>query len=240
MTGSPRLLLMGSGEFTAAVLPIDTMLRDAAGVHSVAVIPTAAGQEPDAAKWITMAERHYAPLGINVAGVPAFTRHDADDPAWDSAVGNADLIYLSGGDPNYLHDTLSGSRLWRSIVSRIRTGSILAGSSAGAMVLGGSIAKNIRALRDRSTPPEWVSAFAFVTPTIFPHFDRWRTAAPGAQLIHESGPPAWMGIDEDTGVFITNGVAQTLGRGSIELSSRENHQIYTAGSSFPLPVQVSE
>ncbi len=237
MTDSPlKLLLMGSGEFTDAVLQIDIMLRDEAGVHSVAVIPTAAGQESDARKWITMAEHHYARLGIDVTGIPAFTRKEADDPSWCDVLQHVDLIYLSGGDPNYLHDTLDGSLLWHETVSRMRTGVILAGSSAGAMVLGGSIARNLRSLRDSTAQPEWTPAFGLVPHAIFPHFDRWRLFPHRLQNFSSTGQELWMGIDEDTGAFVSQGVAHVLGKGSIELHSGETQAIHEAGSSFPLPV----
>ncbi|MGC8460925.1 MAG: Type 1 glutamine amidotransferase-like domain-containing protein [Candidatus Dormibacteria bacterium] len=239
-SAAPRILLMGSGEFTPAVLPVDTMLRDTMHVHSVAVIPAAAGKEPDAMKWITMAEHHYASLGIDITGIPAFTPEEANSTAWDSALANVDLIYLSGGDPTYLHSILAGSRLWTTILSRVHTGVILAGSSAGAMVLGSSIPKNIRAPSINATPPEWVPAFLLVRLTIFPHFDRWQDASHRLNLLTEAGPPSWMGIDEDTGVFVTGDHALVVGRSSIELHEKDKPTIYHAGDTFTLPVNMLE
>ena len=45
------------------------------------------------------------------------------------------MIYLSGGNPAYLADTLRGTAVWDAIVAAWRGGAALAGCSAGAMAL---------------------------------------------------------------------------------------------------------
>ncbi len=50
----------------------------------------------------------------------------------------ADLVYLPGGDPMRLIETLRDSMAWRTITARHAAGAWIAGSSAGAMVLGAS------------------------------------------------------------------------------------------------------
>ena len=64
-------------------------------------------------------------------------RDGADDPAAAQAIGEADLIYLSGGKPAYLLEALDGSAVGRAIAAAHERGAVLAGCSAGAMVLAG-------------------------------------------------------------------------------------------------------
>ena len=65
-------------------------------------------------------------------------REGADDPAAAQAIGEADLIYLSGGKPTYLLDALAGSAVGDAIAAAHERGAVLAGCSAGAMVLAGN------------------------------------------------------------------------------------------------------
>ena len=60
-----------------------------------------------------------------------------EDPDHAAALAAADLIYLSGGSPGYLVETLRGSAAWEAIQRVWQRGGTLAGSSAGAMAIGG-------------------------------------------------------------------------------------------------------
>ena len=66
----------------------------------------------------------------------ALNRDDADAPAISARVEGADIIYLTGGNPAHLLDTLQDSRLLDAVRAAVERGAILAGSSAGAMVMG--------------------------------------------------------------------------------------------------------
>ena len=50
------------------------------------------------------------------------------------AVDKYDALYLSGGEPKYLMDSILGARLFESIKSFIDNGGIVVGQSAGAMI----------------------------------------------------------------------------------------------------------
>ena len=84
-----------------------------------------------------MGVAHFGALGAEVEPVLVRDRHDADDPAAAQAIGEADLIYLSGGKPGYLLSVLDGSAVGRALMAAHERGAVLAGCSAGAMVLAG-------------------------------------------------------------------------------------------------------
>ena len=72
--------------------------------------------------------------------IEVFNRKDAEDSRWLKEIEGASLIYFSGGNPKHLADTLRGTDLWEKIVNEFRTGSSLAGCSAGAMFMAQKIA----------------------------------------------------------------------------------------------------
>jgi len=122
------------------------------------------------------------------------TRADADDARWIRAIEGAGLIYLSGGKPSYLAETLRGTGVWHAIVEAWRAGAALAGCSAGAMVLGGHIP-------DYRHPRSGGTAGLAVVPeiSVLPHFDRYSRWMPDLALkplARRSGHV--LGIDEDT------------------------------------------
>src|SRR5262245_9163222 len=102
------LLLAGSGEFLPTMTEVDVeLLKLTPGrPPSVAIVPTAAGQETTVESWINDGVRHFGELGCRAYGVPIVDRAGANDPAYVAALQEADLVYLSGGSPGYLVETL--------------------------------------------------------------------------------------------------------------------------------------
>ena len=132
------LLLAGSGEFRLPMVPADAeLLRHTPGdPPKVAILPTAAGQEVSVSSWIRDGIAHFSALGCEAYGVRAVDRAGVEDPDNVAAVEAANLVYLSGGSPGHLVETLRGSAVWQAIVRVWERGGALAGSSAGAMALG--------------------------------------------------------------------------------------------------------
>jgi len=107
------IVLVGSGEFTAAMDAIDRELLTASGRARprVAILPTASWPDGEGAflGWIERGRAHFSALGAEVEGVEIRTREDAFDEACAQAIGEADLVYLSGGRPDHLLDALAGT-----------------------------------------------------------------------------------------------------------------------------------
>src|SRR5436309_6689345 len=130
---SGPLALIGGGEWRDGCT-FDAELLEASGGDEVVVLPTAAAYEhPDRA--VATAERWFRGLGANVRGLMVLRRAEAEDPEPVGAVRAARSIYLAGGSPMHLRSVLKDSPLWQAIVAAWNDGAVLAGSSAGAMVL---------------------------------------------------------------------------------------------------------
>ena len=110
--------LVGAGEFLPSMSSFDASLLATTGVARprVVILPTASfpDGEPVFKRWAEMGVAHFAGLGAEVEPVMVRDRSDADDPAAVQAVGEADLVYLSGGKPSYLLEALAGSAVGRA------------------------------------------------------------------------------------------------------------------------------
>jgi cyanophycinase len=126
--------LVGGAEFTDACRAVDTDLLATAGGGPVLVLPTAAAFEhPERA--VDHARAWFASLGAEASGQMVLTRADAMDPVHAAAVRAARFVYLTGGSPMHLRSTLKGTPVWDALVEAYRAGAVVAGSSAGAMVI---------------------------------------------------------------------------------------------------------
>ena len=127
------LALVGGGEWRDGC-SFDAELLERSGGDEVVVLPTAAAYEgPD--KAVAWATRWFEGLGATVRGLDVLERHDALDEQKAAALRHARFIYLSGGSPLHLRSVLKESPAWEALSGAWHDGAVLAGSSAGAMVL---------------------------------------------------------------------------------------------------------
>ena len=127
------LALVGGGEWREGC-SFDAELLERSGGAEVVVLPTAAAYEgPD--KAVAWATRWFTGLGATVRGLDILERHDALDERKADVLRSARLIYLSGGSPLHLRSVLKESAAWEALSAAWHEGAVLAGSSAGAMVL---------------------------------------------------------------------------------------------------------
>jgi cyanophycinase len=127
------LALVGGAEWQEGCT-FDQALLDAAGSAEVLVLPTAAAYEQPA-RAVATAASWFESLGATARGLDVLSRRDALDPANVDAVRAARFVYLSGGSPMHLRSVLKDSPVWEALVQAWDGGAVLAGSSAGAMVL---------------------------------------------------------------------------------------------------------
>jgi cyanophycinase len=229
------LLLAGSGEFRPPMVPVDTeLLRHTPGSPpKVAILPTAAGQEVSVASWIRDGVTHFTALGCEAYGVRAIDRAGIEDPANVAAIEAADLVYLSGGSPGYLVETLRDSAVWRAIERGWRSGKTLAGSSAGAMAMGEWTLVRREGQVGRM-PAHWEAGLNLLPGIgVIPHYDRFGPERTRARV--EDAPPGLtvLGIDEDTVILSVNGTASVLGRGTVVIWQDGLSTLFESGTELP-------
>ena len=190
--------LVGSGEFTTAAEDVDRALLQGRE-QKVVFLPTAAAPEGEErlAYWVDLGRTHYRRLGVPATPLLVLDRDDADRSELAEQVAGAGLVYLSGGDPTYLAQTLAGSRVGDAILAAWRGGAALAGCSAGAIALTDSV-PDIR--RGRPTVPGLGVVRSLM---VIPHFDRIERWAPGVVARAVEAIPDGVhlvGVDEDTAI----------------------------------------
>jgi cyanophycinase len=237
MPGHGPVALVGAGEFLPAMADLDAGLIAATGRPRprVAVLPTASWPDGEATfrRWADMGVEHFSSLGAEVEPVLVRDRADADDAAHAQAIGEADLVYLSGGRPEYLVATLDGSRVGRALWDASRAGTIVAGCSAGAMVLG----DRQWAFRRKMVPwpLRWRRGLGIVSGlVVIPHYDAWPEPLSALMALQAPRGSTVLGIDEDTAVVGRDGVWQVHGRSRVTLWRGRRRERYRAGEAFRL------
>ncbi|HXQ90383.1 MAG TPA: Type 1 glutamine amidotransferase-like domain-containing protein [Acidimicrobiales bacterium] len=127
------LALVGGDEWNEGC-DFDAELLKASGGDEVLVLPTAAAYEhPE--KAVAKAHAWFATLGGRARGLMVLGRADAEDEAYAAEVRASRFVYLGGGSPMHLRSVLKASPVWEALLEAWRHGAVVAGSSAGAMVL---------------------------------------------------------------------------------------------------------
>ena len=210
MNGS--LALVGSGEYLPAMASFEKSLIDDGiknGKRPIFVqIPTAAGKEsPDRLEyWKQLGQAQADRLDVASIFLPIFTREDAHNPEFITLINDSALMYMSGGDPHYLAETLMDTPLWRAIEENWRTGASLAGCSAGAMVLSSHI-PNFRLLK--KAPTAGLNLLPEIR--VIPHFNKffkWIPESAAKVLLHVPDESILIGVDELTAIVKRSGDEQ--------------------------------
>jgi cyanophycinase-like exopeptidase len=172
-------------------------------------IPTAAAPEGERSlrRWLDLGAAQAERLGVEQIPVVVRDRAEADSPDLVAAIAGAGLIYLSGGSPTFLAQTLRGSLAWDAILAAWRAGSALAGCSAGAIALTSWVPFMRAPLR---SPDPGLGVLPGLR--VLPHFDKMITWVPDLLTrarAQASEGTVVLGIDEDTAMVDLTGAGHT-------------------------------
>lgn len=217
------LAAIGSGEYLPGMDAVDRVLLGRLPEPArVVCLPTAAGTEGTERinHWSQMGVDHFRRLGAQVTAVPIIDAASANDSTFAAQIAQANFVYLSGGKPAYLHQTLAGSHAWEAIQNVLAKGGVLAGCSAGAMVQGAKFFGFPGAHPGFNLLPDMM---------IIPHFDELpeRMLTP-ARWFTESGVTI-VGIDGFTALVKQGTTYEVLGRGGVTVWTKQEKTRYTHG-----------
>jgi cyanophycinase len=235
MPGPGPIALVGSGEFLPTMAEVDAGLLAATGRSRprVVILPTASWPDGEDVfrRWAAMGAEHFAALGAEVEPVFVRDRIDADDDAHAQAIGEADLVYLSGGKPGHLNGSLVGTRVGEAILAAHARGAAIAGCSAGAMVLA-TRHFDFR-MRRLFWPLKWRTSFDLAQGvTVIPHYDAWPEALSAMFVLQAPRDVITLGIDEDTAAVGRNGSWQVHGTGRVTVWRGRHRERYRRGEVF--------
>ena len=225
------ILLEGGAEFGGQMeIPDRQAIEMAGGVDApISIIPAAAAPDNNHLRAGKNAAGWFQALGATrLTVLPIIDRASADDPELAGSLQHSKLIYLLGGFPRYLAETLMHTRCWQAIQAAYNTGAVIAGSSAGAMVLCHNYYDPVTA--------QVLPGLGLVGGIcVIPHHDTF-----GSDWAAFLGPlladTILVGIDEETGIIDSapGGRWQVFGKGAITIYRNGQTEKYTAEQTFGL------
>jgi cyanophycinase-like exopeptidase len=224
---NPLVALVGGDEFRPQAAEVDKYVIQRLGRPRVrvAILPTAAAREnaPLAAE---NGVRHFRGLGVEAAAMMVVDKPSANDECLVTQLDGVDLVYIAGGDPRYLLDTLRGSLVWRQLSGAVEQGCALAGSSAGAMVLGETMYFR----------HEWTPALGLLPGIcVLPHFERWGAdALPDLRKSSSGFDLTLLGIDGATGCVGWGGEWEVVGPGAVTVIRSGSSEVFRSGQRIEL------
>ena len=229
------LALVGSGEYLPQMAEIEGALIAGRPERYVQLATAAV---PDGAsvveRWHNLGRAQAERLGVEAVILEVNDRRDADDAAIAAQVKGAGLVYLSGGHPAYLAETLRGSLVWEAIVSAWRGGCALAGCSAGAMAFS-SWVPSLRHPREGGT--EGLGLLPHLR--VIPHFDAFAARIPDMVtrfLLPHDPTVTVLGIDEETAIVGGPSFWTVKGRSSAWRLSDDGREQIVSGTSVTTPL----
>ena len=203
------LALVGSGEYLPKMEPVDRFLLEHLKDNPIVVcLPTAAGQEGDEriSYWNNLGVHYFQRLGASVSALPVIDKFSANEAKYAEKISNANFIYLSGGKPGYLFDTLVNSLVWKAISDVHAKGGVLAGCSAGAMIMGENF-YSYTGMR---------SGFGFLRRmTVMPHFNEIPEERIEAMCHRLDKHLNLIGIEANTALICTQASYHVMGSGGV-------------------------
>jgi cyanophycinase len=224
------LLLAGGAEFGGAMREPDNRAIELAGGFDtpIRIIPTAAAPDHNHVRAGNNGVRWFRNLGgTDVESLPLIDKASANDPKIAEALRAAKLIYMLGGFTHYLGQTLLDSKAWQAALEAYQNGAVIAGSSAGAMVMceyyydpgcgaverGPNLVPNACVLPHHNTfGKSWAG--------------RLKSLLPGVTLL---------GIDEFTGMLMEDGEWTVSGGGAVTVYRGDEVERLEVGETFILP-----
>ena len=223
------LLLEGGAEFGGAMREPDLRaIKLAGGADTpIRIIPTAAAPDNNHMRAGNNGLRWFRSLGArNVESLPLIDKASANAPQIAASLCTAKLIYLLGGFTHYLGQTLLGSEAWEAALETYQNGAVIAGSSAGAMVMceyyydpgRGTVERGLNLMPNAC---------------VLPHHNtfgkKWagklKVLLPGVTLL---------GIDEHTGMLMDDGEWTVYGGGVVTLYRGETIETFVSEKTFNL------
>ncbi len=224
------IALVGGDEFGQNCIPMDQELlrRIPTRPPRVVILPTAAAhQRPHLAAENGI--RYFKELGAAATSAMILDRRDADDHRCVDQLKEANLLYITGGDPWHLLESLRDSAATATIKELKEQNMLIAGSSAGAMVLGEKMRYGKGA--------NWIQGLGLAPRVVvLPHHERVNKADTELLLGMLESHITILGVEGAT-ACVNDGddIWQVIGSGSVTAYAGGKGQRYETGQSFLIP-----
>jgi cyanophycinase len=222
------LALIGSGEYLPDMQPVDGfLLAQLPPNPQVICLPTAAGMEgvERIHYWSDLGVSHFSRLGVRAAALPVIDHSSANERRYSEQISRANFVYFSGGKPEYLHQVLDGSLVWQAVKTVLAGGGVVAGCSAGAMIMGERIPGMVK----------WRKGFGMIpNAVIVPHYDEIPNSFLSGIRLVAGKKMTIIGIEGFTALIQDGGRYVVQGKGAVHLPNYPDKQRYIQGDEVPI------
>lgn len=221
------LLLEGGAEFGGRMRDPDLQAIARAGGFEapIRILPTAAAPDNNHERAGNNGIRWFESLGARqVVSLPIIDKLSANEERLAKSLRDARLIYMLGGFPGYLGNVLKESVAWDAVLEAYQAGAVIAGSSAGAMVMcefyydpnQGRVIDGLNLVKNS---------------IVLPHHNTFGQS--WASRLLEISTLTLIGIDEQTGMIDDGAGTWTVhGAGNVTLYQNRQVEIHPSGKSF--------
>ena len=221
------IAITGAGEYLDIIRPYDEILLNKLKDDPyVLCFPTAAGLESNERiqYWLDLGDDHFTKLNVNHKSIRALNVDDYNKPETLAEIEKANFIYFSGGNPNHLYDTLSSSLAWEKLLNIHNNGGILAGCSAGAMIMGEKMNKG--------------KGFGFFKNSmVLPHWNEvlYKAILSSSKQIHKSKYKI-LGLEMNTYLVLNDDKLEVIGDQNVHIMHKKDEHTYENGDVLELSV----
>lgn len=226
------VVLAGGGEFEKGMAEVDRAVIQTIQKKDplTVIITTAAAPDNNHINAGNRGKAWFTSLGLErVEILPIVDQKTANSSKWSRTIEESDIIYLLGGFPHYLAQTLQESRCLTAIQRAYVRGAAICGSSAGAMVLS--------SFYFNPQDNKLYRGLSFIEDTVIvPHCENFGVSwLQKIKNCHFAGTV--LGIDEQTAIIQRDefdGVVR--GKGNITVWSGKTKHLYQPGETVQVEV----
>ena len=224
---SPPIIMIaitGSGEFLPSILEVDKkLLNYLDDVPYVLTFSTAAGKESDErlSYWESLAIQHFKNLNLNHKHIDARNRDDLNKDSVIEDMKKSNFVFFSGGSPNHLYNSIVDSDFSVEL-QNIENRGIIAGCSAGAMIMGEKMIKGV--------------GLSYLPKTIvIPHYgENFYSWISNTVKVLNRGKYKLLCLEKDT-YFIKDGdQLSVLGKQNVHIIYKKEHHTFSDGDTIDI------
>lgn len=224
---SPQIIMIaitGSGEFLPSILDVDKKLIGYLNDTPKALtFSTAAGKESDnrLLYWKNLAQDHFSKLGIQHKHIDARNREDLNNSAVLDEMRSSNFVYFSGGSPIHLYDSIQNS-IFSEELENIQHRGIIAGCSAGAMIMGEKMIKGtgLNYLQNTIVIPHYGESFySWISNTV---------------KVLNRGKYKLLCLEKDTYFIKDKNEIRVLGKQQVHIIYKKEHHTFYDGDKIEL------
>ena len=179
------------------------------------VLVTAASSKPE--PYVPMYASAFRPFGVEVMELRLRDRAEADDPARLAMLHHAGAVFLSGGGQRRGAEVLLGSVAARKIRRRWDDGMSVAGTSAGAALLGEWMLGGGTNDKSPSDSLSVVRALGFLPGALVDQHLAERGRTPRLVAAATLKGVTGIGVDENTAAVVRGNLVEVIGAGTVTI-----------------------